>query len=72
MSSARRFAVGYWLASALEVRASVSRAFRLPTYTDLYYHDPANRGIAGSSAGTRVELRRRRRLECRRSASRQQ
>ena len=24
--------------------SSVSRAFRLPTYTDLYYHDPANVG----------------------------
>ncbi len=37
-------AAGYWLTSALKVRASASRAFRLPTYTDLYYQDPANRG----------------------------
>lgn len=37
-------AVGYWLVSAVKIRASVSRAFRLPTYTDLYYQDPANRG----------------------------
>jgi iron complex outermembrane receptor protein len=38
------FAAGYWIAPALKVRASISRAFRLPTYTDLYYHDPANVG----------------------------
>ena len=37
---------GAWLASTLRVRGSVSRAFRLPTYTDLYYQDPANRGSA--------------------------
>jgi Outer membrane cobalamin receptor protein len=35
---------GAWLSSSLKLRASVSRAFRLPTYTDLYYHDPANVG----------------------------
>lgn len=35
---------GIWLTSALRLRASASRAFRLPTYTDLYYSDPANRG----------------------------
>jgi len=33
-----------WLRSSVKVRASVSRAFRLPTYTDLYYRDPANIG----------------------------
>lgn len=37
-------AAGFWLAPAIKIRGSVSRAFRLPTYTDLYYHDPANRG----------------------------
>jgi iron complex outermembrane receptor protein len=37
-------AAGFWLSPALKLRASVSRAFRLPTYTDLYYHDPANVG----------------------------
>lgn len=37
-------AVGYWLSPSLKLRASLSRAFRLPTYTDLYYHDPANLG----------------------------
>lgn len=35
---------GYWLSPAIKLRASVSRAFRLPSYTDLYYHDPANVG----------------------------
>mgnify|MGYP005842162393 CR=1 FL=1 len=35
---------GVWLSSQLKLRASVSRAFRLPAFTDLYYHDPANRG----------------------------
>ena len=33
-----------WLGGAWRLRASVSRAFRLPTYTDLYYSDPANLG----------------------------
>jgi iron complex outermembrane receptor protein len=37
-------AAGAWLTPYLKLRGSVSRAFRLPTYTDLYYHDPANRG----------------------------
>jgi iron complex outermembrane recepter protein len=37
-------AVGVWLSPMLKVRAAISRAFRLPTYTDLYYHDPANIG----------------------------
>jgi iron complex outermembrane receptor protein len=40
-------AVGYWAASTLKIRAGVSRAFRLPTFTDLYYKDPANRGDPG-------------------------
>ncbi len=35
---------GYWLAGSLKLRASYSRAFRRPTYTDLYYHDPADYG----------------------------
>jgi iron complex outermembrane receptor protein len=35
---------GVWISSALRLRASASRAFRLPTYTDLYYQDPANIG----------------------------
>src|SRR5579872_3460703 len=35
---------GFWLTSRVKLRASASHAFRLPTYTDLYYHDPANLG----------------------------
>ena len=35
---------GYWISSRAKLRASVSRAFRLPTYTDLFYRDPANEG----------------------------
>jgi iron complex outermembrane receptor protein len=37
-------AAGVWLHRRVKVRASVARAFRLPTYTDLYYRDPANVG----------------------------
>jgi len=37
-------AAGVWVREGLRVRGSVSRAFRLPTYTDLYYSDPANVG----------------------------
>ena len=35
---------GYWLSSKVKLRASVTRAFRLPNYTDLYYSDPGNVG----------------------------
>jgi iron complex outermembrane receptor protein len=35
---------GFWLSPEWKLRASLSRAFRLPTYTDLYYSDPANQG----------------------------
>ena len=35
---------GVWLSQRFKLRGSVSRAFRIPTYTDLYYHDPANLG----------------------------
>ena len=31
---------GVWLKPGWKVKASVGRAFRLPTYTDLYYSDP--------------------------------
>ncbi len=37
-------AFGAWLSEHWKLRASASRAFRLPSYTDLYYHDPANLG----------------------------
>lgn len=35
---------GVFLGRGWKLRASASRAFRLPTYTDLYYSDPANLG----------------------------
>lgn len=35
---------GVWLTPELKLKASASRAFRLPSYTDLDYHDPANFG----------------------------
>lgn len=35
---------GVWLSSRVKLRASASRAFRVPSYTDLYYHDPSNLG----------------------------
>jgi iron complex outermembrane receptor protein len=38
------FSVGVWLNERWKLRGNVSRAFRMPTYTDLYYHDPANVG----------------------------
>src|SRR5580698_1637379 len=33
---------GAWLSQSVKLRASVSRAFRLPTYTELYYSDPSD------------------------------
>jgi iron complex outermembrane receptor protein len=33
-----------WLSSHFKLRAAASRAYRLPSYTDLYYHDPGNVG----------------------------
>jgi iron complex outermembrane receptor protein len=33
-----------WFTPALRIRGGVSRAFRLPTYTDLYYRSPDNLG----------------------------
>ncbi|HEY6990003.1 MAG TPA: TonB-dependent receptor [Bryobacteraceae bacterium] len=35
---------GFWLSSNAKLRGTVNRSFRLPNYTDLYYHDPANIG----------------------------
>lgn len=35
---------GAWISARLKFRASASRAFRVPTYTDLYYNDPSNHG----------------------------
>jgi len=33
-----------WFSERLKLRAAASRAFRLPSFTDLYYSDPANLG----------------------------
>lgn len=38
------FSAGVWLSERWKLRGNVSRAFRVPTYTDLYYHDPASLG----------------------------
>lgn len=35
---------GVWFTQTLKARAGASRAFRLPSYTDLYYRDPATQG----------------------------
>jgi len=35
-----------WLSARFKLRASVSRAFRLPSYTDLYYSSPSTVGNA--------------------------
>lgn len=35
---------GFWIDEKLRLKGSVSRAFRLPSYTELYYHDPATVG----------------------------
>jgi iron complex outermembrane receptor protein len=37
-------AAGYWIKSGWKLKGSASHSFRLPTYTDLYYSDPANVG----------------------------
>jgi outer membrane cobalamin receptor len=42
--SSPTIAGGLWVRPSLRFRGSVSRAFRLPSYTDLYYRDPANVG----------------------------
>jgi iron complex outermembrane receptor protein len=35
---------GVWLRQTVRFRASVGHAYRLPSYTDLFYHDPATAG----------------------------
>jgi iron complex outermembrane receptor protein len=34
--------VGWWPSSVMRLRASAGRAFRVPTFTERYYSDPAN------------------------------
>ena len=43
-SSRPTVAGGVWLKTTLKLHASVSRGFRIPTYTDLYYSDPTTIG----------------------------
>jgi iron complex outermembrane receptor protein len=38
------FAAGFPLGDRLRLKASAARSFRAPTWTDRYYHDPANLG----------------------------
>jgi iron complex outermembrane receptor protein len=55
-----------WLSSHFKLRSAASRAFRLPSFTDLYYSDPANQGnpnlkpesATSYEAGADVYLRR--------------
>jgi outer membrane cobalamin receptor len=32
----------WWFSERVKIRASAGRAFRIPTFTELYYHDPNN------------------------------
>jgi outer membrane cobalamin receptor len=34
----------WWIVPRIRLRASAGRAFRIPTFTELYYHDPNNQG----------------------------
>lgn len=34
--------IGWWPLSRVRLRASAGRAFRVPTFTERFYHDPAN------------------------------
>jgi iron complex outermembrane receptor protein len=34
--------IGVWASRTVRLRASAGRAFRVPTFTERYYHDPAN------------------------------
>lgn len=43
-------AAAFDLGRGWRVRASGGRAFRVPTFTELYYHDPANQGSADLEA----------------------
>ena len=40
-------AAGYWLGAGFKIRGQIGHAFRMPTYTDLYHHDPFNVGNPG-------------------------
>ncbi len=38
--------LGYWLGRDFKIRGHAGHAYRIPTYTDLYYEDPVNKGNA--------------------------
>lgn len=38
------FGVYYWLSKSIKLRGTVGTAFRLPSFTELYYSDPINKG----------------------------
>ena len=38
------FSASSWVGPRVKLRASVGRAFRIPTFTELYYRDPNNEG----------------------------
>ena len=39
--------VSSWVSPLVKVRGSLGRAFRIPTFTELYYRDPNNEGTPG-------------------------
>jgi iron complex outermembrane receptor protein len=44
MATSPSLSGGAWLSGKLKLRAAASRAFRLPTFTELYYSDPDDLG----------------------------
>ena len=38
------FEIGYELSNKLNIFGNLGKAFRIPTYTELYYHDPVTQG----------------------------
>ena len=41
------FSISYLFSEELKIRYSMSRAFRIPSFTELYYNSPANKGNPG-------------------------
>lgn len=41
-SASPSLSAGWWVLPALRLRSSVGHAFRIPTFTELYYRDPGN------------------------------
>ena len=38
------FSIGYWLGGGFKLRGQLGHAYRIPSYTDLFYEDPFNKG----------------------------